>query len=285
MAEMRVARTEVLRAVTVVSLIFVFALTPAFGLMYGSVSALTFGGFTIAAPLGFAMASLATRSLVVDLIAPTLVAALITVVLGRFLCGWVCPVGLLLEYSHALTEKIWGRRGIEAPGRTREKYLVLAALLASSLLLGFTAFYLFCPPDLVYRGTFLLAVRGIVGLDLAVLAVIFVIDVLALRLGRSWCASLCPLGAAVSGLSLVNLLTPEVDRERCIDLDFNCATCQRVCPMKIPLAFRVSHWTMMSCNKCLKCWRECPVDAVRIRPFSRGSSGRQGPVRTRDTQD
>jgi len=262
---MKIDKIEVLRIIAALTVINVFAVAPLFGLMYGSTPALTFGSFTIMSPLEFALTCLGTKSLLINLIVPTLVAVVIIVVLGRFFCGWICPVGLMLEYTHTLTARK-RRKGIGTLWKNREKYVALLAVLAASFLFNFILPYLYSPPGTVYRSVIYFVLHGIIGADLIVIAMIFAIDFLAVRFDRTWCNSLCPLGTTIGSLSILNLLRPKVDQRKCIDFDFNCLHCENICPMRIPLT-RADHWTIMYCNKCLKCWTNCPVKAVKIKIF------------------
>ena len=52
-------------------------------------------------PLLAASATLAARQ-IIPLVLPALVLAAATLVLGRFFCGWVCPLGTLLDAAHPL---------------------------------------------------------------------------------------------------------------------------------------------------------------------------------------
>ena len=268
MVEMKTGRIEILRAITASLAILIFAVAPIFGLMYGTTCALTFGSFTVISPLELALVSLGTKTILVSLIVPGLIVILIVVFFGRFFCGWICPVGILLEYSHILTERK-ERKGVGTLWKNKEKYAILLAVLAASLLFNFTVPYLFSPPGIVYRTIIYFISHGIVGADLTVLLLIFILDVLAIRYGRTWCDTLCPLGTIISSLSIVNLVKPKVDQKRCIDFDFNCLNCERICPMRIPLT-RADNWAMMDCNKCLKCWMNCPVKAVKLEVFGYG---------------
>lgn len=247
------------------SVVFFFAAAPILGFMYGTTSALTFGSFTLISPLELALVYLGTKTIIASLIVPGFIVILVIVFLGRFFCGWICPMGILLEYSHALTITK-DRKGVGSLWKNREKYAILLAVLAASFLFDLTAPHLFSPPGVVYRTTLSIMLRGVIGADLAILLAIFFLDLFAIRYGRTWCNSLCPLGTAISSLSLINLVKPKVDQKTCIDFDFNCLDCERICPMRIPVT-RADKWAMMECNKCLKCWANCPVKAVKIEVF------------------
>jgi len=253
---------EVVRALTAGLVIAVFTLLPAYGIAYGTTSALTFGTVTFISPLEWALLMLGTQTVVAEVLVPGLIVILAIVLFGRFLCGWICPVGILLDSAHNIPKL--GRR-VNRPmlGKSMMRYAILAAVLAASLIFNFSLPYLFSPPGIVYRTVISYALRGIIGIDVVLLVLVFVLDILSLRYGRTWCNSICPLGTTISSLSIVNLVRPTIDPHRCI----NCLDCERVCPMDIPLTTRSDNWAMMTCNKCLKCLESCPTGAVKISAF------------------
>jgi ferredoxin-type protein NapH len=260
MVEMRIHKFEIIRVVTVLLGILVFTISPIFGVMYGTTSALTFGSFTVISPLEWILVSLSTQTILISLLVPVLIVILIIALFGRFFCGWICPVGMLLDYSHNLTVKN-NKKNLSPLWRNMERYVILLAILTASLLFKFTAPYLFSPPGIVYRTIIHIIIHGIIGADLAVLLLIFILDVFATRFDRTWCNTLCPLGTLISSLSIINLMKPKVDKKKCN----NCLVCERICPMRIPI-IKTDNWAMMACNKCLKCWENCPVKAIKIVP-------------------
>lgn len=262
MVDVKIGKVELLRAATALSVLSFFAVAPTFGFMYGTMCAFTFGSFTVVSPLELALLSLGTRTIIVSLIVPGLVSVLVIVFFGRFFCGWICPVGIILEYLHAFTDTK-KRKAVGGLWKNWEKYAILLAVFAAALLFGFTAPYLFSPPSVVYRIVLSFISHGIVGADITVLFLIFVMDLIAIRMGRTWCNTVCPLGTVINSLSIINLVKPKVDQETCIDFDFNCLNCERTCPMRINVT-RANRWTMMECNKCLKCWANCPTKAIKI---------------------
>jgi len=266
---MKVGKIKILRAVTASLFLFFFVVAPILGFMYGTNCALTFGGFTLISPLELVLLILGTKNVLLGWLVPGLIVILIIVFFGRFFCGWVCPMGILLDYSHTITEKK-ERKRLGGSWSNWERYPILLAVLAASLLFGFAAPYLFSPPGVVYRTIIYFTSHRVIGAELVVLLLFLILDLFAVHYGRTWCNTLCPLGTVISSLSFVNLLKPKVDRRICISSDSKCLNCWRVCPMRIPVT-KADRWAMMECNKCLKCWANCPAKAIKIEVFSGGS--------------
>ena len=110
-------------------------------------------------PLAAAAAMLAGRQ-VIALFWPALVMVGLTLVLGRFFCGWVCPLGTLLDYFHRLLRPITRRTNerlrprlttaAAAPLRATRYFLLIAVLLAAGL--AFPLVGLVDPFSLLVRG-------------------------------------------------------------------------------------------------------------------------------------
>ena len=74
-------------------------------------------------PLVGASAMLAAGKIIVSLLVPGLVLLAATFILGRFFCGWICPLGTLLDASRAMVPRRWKRpprEGANAPSLRRE---------------------------------------------------------------------------------------------------------------------------------------------------------------------
>jgi ferredoxin-type protein NapH len=259
MAWMKKHRFEIVRPIAAGLVILLFVLASNYGIAYGTTSAFRLGGLILISPLEWGIMILGTKTILPSLVVPALTVILVIVLFGRFLCGWICPVGILLDCSHGITIAA-NRKQLVFSGKNRMRYAILSAILAARLLFNFSLPYLFSPPGIIYRAVLGYVMRGVIGADLVVLSLVFVLDLLSVRYGRTWCNSICPLGTTISSLSILNLLRPQVDRNRCT----SCLECERICPMQIPLAHSHNRWAMMVCNKCMKCLDNCPFGAVKI---------------------
>lgn len=225
----------------------------------------------------------------------SLFVVLVTVLLGRVFCGWICPLGTLNNIAGSLRKSRGGERG---RGWHRVKYLLLIFLLVSSL---FTVQLtgILDPLSLLIRSlslsiypSFEYGVRalfdslyhtdakGIVQVSEAVFGVVrkgllsfqqplfnqgtFIGLLFLLVLGlnlvekRFWCRYLCPLGALLGVFSRFSLLKRSVS-EGCTE----CGACATVCQGGAS-PDKKGEWRSAECYYCANCDDICPRNAVRF---------------------
>lgn len=177
---------------------------------------------------------------------PALAVLVMTLLLGRVFCGWVCPLGTVIDICDHLLLRNRTRRRPEL-NRPSWKYYVLVASVVAALF-GTQVAWLADPIPLLTRtcatvaypvsvavynlsvtsGRPLLRAVGLrldprdappsFALNVAVLAVFLGVIGLSAFSRRYWCRSLCPLGALLALLGRFGLLRRRVA---------GCVTCRR----------------------------------------------------------
>lgn len=197
--------------------------------------------------------------------------------LPRGFCGYLCPLGTLLDAFDAIVAGIGRRSGRAdrasriAPDSTwrRTRYgllvVVLVAAVFGVLLSGFVAAIPVLTRGLLFTGGRLelgvLKNWGMVSpADVALwVSVVLVAGVFLLGLAapRFWCRHLCPSGALVSLFGWAGLYRREV-----VASCTRCGQCVKVCPFD---AIEPDFTTrMLDCSSCRTCAGACPVGAIRF---------------------
>lgn len=137
---------------------------------------------------------------------------------GRVYCSWVCPINMVTDASHWISERLDIPKGWQ-PKRSL-RYWVLGMTLVASAATGIIVWELVNPITLLHRGL----LYG-VGLAWAVVLGVFLFDLFVSR--RGWCGHLCPVGAFYGLVgSYAMLRVNAAKREACDD----CMDCYAVCP-------------------------------------------------------
>jgi polyferredoxin len=195
---------------------------------------------------------------------------LLGVVLGRMVCGWLCPFGLVQELLHKIPLRklrpelapAWHR------GLLWGKFILLIALVILTPLVllwttgyGIPAFCTYvCPSGTLMAGiplllanTSLRALAGwLFGWKLFLLVGIVALSCLIFR---PFCRYLCPLGAIYGLFNRISLYRVTVDDARCT----HCGACTRHCPMAVPVPRDPNQHT---CIRCGECAAVCPQQAI-----------------------
>lgn len=241
-------------------------------------------------PLVAATYLLSAKTFIV-LLLPGALVLLFSLLLGRFFCGWICPMGAVLDFTTR-----WIKKGKPlAFLRGRFKYYLLATILFAALF-NINLAGLFDPIAILVRFmTFALyplfgylAREGWVGLygvlgdhrdyleggyafirsyalpfretfyPLAFFSIVIFFFVLFLERfeRRNWCRNLCPLGTLLGLLARFSLLK-RLPARLCRD----CGDCREFCPT----TFDEEIFQKSDCILCLDCQRKCPSDRVKFR--------------------
>ena len=161
-----------------------------------------------------------------------LVVLLLAAVIGRFFCGWVCPLGILQSTVNFIFHpKTHVRRVCSRLPETKAQrfcrwgVFVLAALLIS---VGFGALGWTLTPYSILG-------KALIGFVPGIILAALVLVTAAIGSGRFWCNWVCPAG------TLFNLLAPHARFPHKINLKAGCGNCRKCFPQKKPASKPVSE--------------------------------------------
>ena len=194
---------------------------------------------------------------------------LLGVLLGRFICGFLCPFGWLQELLHKIPTKKLSTKKLKPLRYLKYAILLvmvflLPAFLVNDVGMGDPYFCKYLCPQGVLEGAIPLSIANS-GIRAALgslfswkLGILLTVIVLSVLFYRPFCKWICPLGAFYALLNKVSLFQMKVDKNKCI----SCGKCARVCKMDVDVTKTPNH---TECIRCGMCVRACPTEAVRFR--------------------
>lgn len=241
-------------------------------------------------PLLVISSTVASRKLAGDIIF-TFLMLILTLVFGRFWCGWLCPLGTTLDIF-----RLRKKDGLRIPERLRNgKYISLAVSLVGAFF-GLQIFPWLDPVTIFNR---LLITILLPALDLAVTSLqtwlspvsflsgfvdwidstlrpgilpfepfkfrdtawILLLPAAIILLNavahRFWCRYICPLGGLYGLLSRFAVVNRMVNPEKCI----SCHACSQRCPTATIDDQHGFHSDPAECTVCMNCISRCPTSA------------------------
>lgn len=229
-------------------------------------------------PLLGAATMIATRRLISVMLIYGLPIVLVSVLAGRFFCGWICPLGAALD----ATDTLFFRKRARSKPNTKPrniKYYILAGMLIAAAF-GSQLAYLMDPITIITRA-FTFAVFPLVTLikpaEVSIpyvpqdvqyffrfnfLAAAILVGILAANAisRRYWCRNLCPLGALLGLLSRFSIVR-RVVKSDCV----GCKKCVPDCKMGAILD-DPTQYQAPECIYCYSCTPVCPSLSTRIVP-------------------
>ena len=201
---------------------------------------------------------------------------LLGVLLGRFICGFLCPFGWLQDLLHRIPTKKFSTKKLKPLTFLKYAVLLVMVFLLPALMKGDTGigdpyFCKYLCPQGVLEGAIPLSIANS-GIRAALgslfnwkLGVLITVVVLSVLFYRPFCKWLCPLGAFYALCNRVSLFQMKVDKDKCV----SCGKCARACKMDVDVTKTPNHAECIRCGMCIK---TCPTDAIRFRyGFGNGS--------------
>lgn len=189
--------------------------------------------------------------------------------LGRFVCGWLCPFGLVQDLFYKIPIFRKRKRLPFHAVLKYGKYVVLAGLVIIGSVFLFDGFAkvpafckFLCPSGTLFGALPLLtgneALRSQIGnLFWWKLFVLVFLLILSMKVYRPFCQYLCPLGAVYGWFNRFCLVQIRWEKEKCT----GCTACETVCPVGLTMG-EIS--CSAECIRCGKCVEACPVKCLHM---------------------
>jgi MauM/NapG family ferredoxin protein len=254
-----------------------------------------------------------TTGTVATIFFPALIFFILSIIFGRFFCGWICPLGATIDCTDKQLSKpeILGSKKISFIKSW--KYVILLFVIILSILgiqiagvidpvslavrsYGTVIFsYVDTVIKVVFNALYYVPVLNIISEFIFSLLKDYLLDynqtqyynhvpvfiffagilLTSIFSKRFWCKALCPLGAIYALTGKIAFFTRNVDTDKCT----NCLSCEKTCRMNAIHNKGVST-IEGECIKCFDCLKACKFDAIKFKfsiPKIRQSSQIQAP--------
>ncbi len=240
---------------------------------YGSVWSAKCFGVSFTDLLASAESLIASHSFTTVLFLGFLIPLLMTIILGRVFCGWICPMALIFEIGEKCRK--WLKKYLEISPLKIEfwsynKYILLLVGLCLVFIVGYPILHYIYPPaiisrevhsyvmflfDQAERGEFKIFSNGF-GISILFLLMLLLIEIFIAP--RFWCRAFCPGGALYSWLSVLKIFGIRRQKSTCTD----CTLCDKVCPMSLsPMTDKIG----LECDQCGICVDVCPERSLSFK--------------------
>lgn len=225
----------------------------------GDTWSMTINNFELSHPLAFLDAWASGNVVYLPLMLSAIIPLVLTLLLGRVFCSWLCPVGFLLELNMKI-RRILQRFGMVWMYDLADfRYPILAVCLLLAFFLAMPVLSIIDPPHTLGRELMNLFTHQTVSLagSCLLLGLLF-LDIFIYP--RTSCSKLCPSGGCLSLIGRYRILHINLHAEKCIE----CGRCDEKCPYQLdPMNLvRNRDFNWMKCDNCGLCRDACPTGAI-----------------------
>jgi ferredoxin-type protein NapH len=186
---------------------------------------------------------------------------ILSLVVGRLFCGWVCPAGALQDFCSEINIK---------PANNKLNWIKML------LFIPWIAFFVFLviyaggikKVDFFYKRAFGISIAGITEwvMYFMTVAIVFIMALLSGK--RGFCHILCWVSPfmIIGGMIRDSLKIPSLRLITKPDLCNSCGICSRVCPMSLPTEELIKNGEIghPECTLCSTCVDSCPNGVIKF---------------------
>lgn len=207
---------------------------------------------------------------------------LLTLLFGRVYCAMLCPLGVLMDLSARLAKR--SGRNRKLPYQKGRPWLRAGVVIVVTvgLIIGTAMPLAFLDPYSLFGKMISPTLRPIMGwanhgiaathwiqpVDVSPvswimtgvgLGLLVLIVLIAIRRGRLWCNTACPVGAVLGFFSKHALFRLHIAESACV----GCSMCERVCPAQC-IDFKEHRIDHSRCVMCLDCVTSCRKHGISM---------------------
>ncbi len=190
------------------------------------------------------------------------------VTMGRLVCGFLCPFGLVQDMLHKI--KVPKLKVPKKPDKVLRylKYVIFALFvvlfpmfLTDSFGLGGPYFCKWiCPSGTLFAGIPLISLNEnlrsfLGGLFFWKMSILLLVIGLSVVIYRPFCKYLCPLGAFYALFNKISIYKLNLDKHKCV----GCNQCNKACKMNITVTEDINS---PECIRCGDCKNACNFGAI-----------------------
>lgn len=223
-------------------------------------------------PIGALQSTLSSREYKISLYVFGFI-SLFAVIFGRFICGFLCPFGLIqdLIFKIPFVKKVRQLKGEKLLRCFRFLILAVFVIILPMFVIDITGLgkpwfckYI-CPVGTLEGGIPLVlmneSLRSAIGfLFKWKVAILIAILFFSIIIYRPFCRYICPLGAIYGLFNKISFVSYKVDKSKCT----KCGFCQKTCKLNIKV---YENPNSMDCIRCGECIEACSVKALKIGSF------------------
>lgn len=181
----------------------------------------------------------------------------ITLVYGRVFCGWMCPMGTLVD----MIDKVIGAKSKYYPLRKIKYYLLFVFFITA--LGGVSTVWVLDPMNIASRLLSTLSALKVVDLETAFLLFLFIVALEKFLGRRAFCRILCPLGGMLAFISRYSFYQRKLDSSCTY-----CTLCTKGCKM-MAIGDNPADYNRQECIQCHDCQSSCHPDSIEYSYFKK----------------
>ena len=252
--------TLIRRVIQITSLLFIIAI-PILNIIgmrqvTGTYYSISVGNLDITDPALVIQQIFLTKEFQFHMLLAGLIPLIITILLGKVFCGWVCPFNLIAEFADKIRRKLKPKTKGKRNSNPKPQYLwfVYATIMIITTVSGASLITFLSFPGLISAQIADFVFFGALGLELLIIVLVLIIEIFFAP--RFWCKYVCPVGAVLAIIRLKHTLSIKYETNICADQcptnPNNVSICNDACPLDLNPRQKGIYPYCYNCGACVQ---------------------------------